>query len=98
MSDNKSEPRIVELITKCMKEVSQELGMMAADDPRLAMALNEFSQLLQLRRAVKFATTPAVELYIDELAREMATLKLGDPRRAQIVQHIMRLSDRLKEF
>ena len=98
MSDNKSAPLTVELITQCMKEVSKELGMMAADDPRLATALKEFSQLTQLRRAVKFAGTPVVELYMDELAPEMATLKPGDPRRAQIVHHIMRLSDLAKEI
>jgi len=47
----------------------------------------------QLRRPVKFATMPAVELYMDELAREMATLKPGDPRRKEIVEEIIRLAD-----
>ena len=47
MSDNKSEPLTVELITKCMKEVSQEIGVIAANDPRVATVLKEYSQLLQ---------------------------------------------------
>jgi hypothetical protein len=34
---------------------------------------------------------------MDELAREMTTLKPGNSRRAQIVQEIMRLSDSLKQ-
>ena len=71
---------------------------MEPDNPKWATVLEELFQLTQLRRAVKFATTPAVELYMDELAREMATLKPGDPRRAQIVHHIMRLSDLAKEI
>jgi hypothetical protein len=75
-----------------MNEVSEEHGMLAAHDSRLATALNEFSQLLQLRRAMKFATEPATAQLMDELAREMATLKLGDPRRAEIVHEIMRFS------
>jgi hypothetical protein len=58
MSDNESAPLTVELITRCIDELAQELGMMAADDPRLATALTEYSQLTQLRRAVKFASTP----------------------------------------
>ena len=66
--------------------------MMTADDPRLATALTEYSQLMQVRRAVKFASTPVVEQYMDELAREMATLKPGDPGRAEIVKEIMRLT------
>jgi len=34
---------------------------------------------------------------MDELAREITTLKSGDPRRAQIVQEIMRLSECVKK-
>ena len=70
---------------------------MEPDNPRWATVLEELFQLTQLRRAVKFAATPVVEQYMDELAREMATLKPSDARRAEIVQHIMRLSERLKE-
>ena len=73
MSDSKFELLTLELITKCMKEVSQELGTMAPDDTRLATALKEYSQLLQLRRAVRFATEPATAQLMDSLAREVGT-------------------------
>ena len=52
MSDNKSRLLTVELITKCMEEESQEIGIIVLDDPKLPTTLNEFSQLLQLRRAI----------------------------------------------
>jgi hypothetical protein len=35
---------------------------------------------------------------MDEFAREMARLKPGDPRRTEIVEEIMRLTDLLKEI
>ena len=71
MSDNGSQPLTVELITRCINELAQEVGVMEPDNPRWATVLEELFQLTQLRRAVKFASTPVVELYMDELAREV---------------------------
>jgi hypothetical protein len=34
---------------------------------------------------------------MDELAREMATLKFGDPRRKEVVEEIMRLRHLLEQ-
>ena len=62
MSDNKSESLTVELITNCMNELAQEIGVMDAHDPNWAAALEELSLLTQLRRAVKFAGQPVVDL------------------------------------
>jgi DNA repair ATPase RecN len=98
MSDTKSEALTVEVITRCIDELAQEVGAMEPDNPRWATVLEELFQLTQLWRAVKFASTPVVEQYTDELAREMTTLKPGDPRRAEIAQHIARLSDLAKEI
>ena len=50
-----------------------------------------------LRRAVRLVNDPLAGQCMDELAREMTTLKPGDPRRAQIVEEIMRLGDALKQ-
>ena len=97
MSDDNSGPLIVELITKCINELAQEVGVMEPDNPRWTTVLEELFQLTQLKRAVKFASTPVVELYMDELAREMATLKPGDPRRKEIVEEIMCLTDLMKQ-
>jgi len=96
MSDNKSQPLTLELITTCMNEAARELGTMDPDDPRRAALVAELSQLMQLRRAVRLVNEALAGQCMDELAREMTTLKPGDPRRAQIAQEIMRLSDLLK--
>jgi hypothetical protein len=50
---------------------------------RVIQILKELSQLTQLRRAVRFASDPVAGSVIDEFAREMSTLKPGDPRRVE---------------
>jgi hypothetical protein len=42
MSDNKSEPLTLELITTCMNEAARELGTMGPDDPRGAALVADF--------------------------------------------------------
>jgi hypothetical protein len=76
-----------------MNDLAREIGMMEADDPKWPAYLKELSVLTQLRRAVKFAGEPVSGQRMDELAREMSTLKPGDPRREQIIEEIMRLRD-----
>jgi hypothetical protein len=58
MPDKNSEPLTLELITTCMNEAARELGTMDPDDPRGAALVAELSQLMQLRRAVRFASDP----------------------------------------
>jgi len=69
---------------------------MEPDDPNREIYLNKFFELSQLKRSVKAKIDPIGER-MNELAREITTLKPGDPRQAQIVQEIMRLSDLLKQ-
>jgi len=47
MSDT-SRPLTVELITRCINELAQEVGVMEPDNPRWATALEELFQLTQL--------------------------------------------------
>ena len=70
---------------------------MDPDAPRRAAILEELCLLTQLRRALIFGSQRVANQCMDELAREMTTLKPGDPRRAQIVEEIMRLGDALKQ-
>jgi hypothetical protein len=70
---------------------------MDSDDIRVAAVAAELSQLMLLKQSVKFASDPAIEQCITELAREMATLTPSDPRRAEIVAEIMRLVDLSKQ-
>jgi hypothetical protein len=83
MSDNKSAPLTLELITTCMNEAARELGTMDPDDPRGVAA--ELSLLLELKRSVRLAGDSVVGQCMDELAREMITLKPCNPRRTEIV-------------
>jgi hypothetical protein len=41
VSDNGSQPLTVELITRCINELAQEVGVMEADNPRWATVLEE---------------------------------------------------------
>jgi hypothetical protein len=52
-----------------MNEAARELGTMDPDDPRGAALVAELSQLMQLRRAVRFANNPVVGQCMDEPAR-----------------------------
>jgi hypothetical protein len=97
MSDSRSAPLSLDLISKTMNELAQEIGEMEPDDPKRAFFLKELSALPQLRRSLKSAGDHFIGERMDELAREMTTLKPGNSRRAQIVQEIMRLSDSLKQ-
>ena len=98
MSDTKSGPLTIELITNCMNEAARELGTMEPDDSRGAIIAAELSQLMQLRRSVRLAGDPVIGQCMDELARKMATLNSGDSRWTEIVEEILRLTDALKEI
>ena len=97
MSDNRSAPLSLELITNVMNELAREIGIMEPDDPKRASFLKELSLLTQLRRSVKSAGNQSLGERMGELAREMTTLKPGDPMREQIVQEIVRLSHSFKQ-
>jgi hypothetical protein len=58
--------------------------------------LKGLSALTQLRPFVRSAGNQSTEERMNELAREMITLKPGDPMRTRIVQEIIRLSDSFK--
>jgi len=83
MSDTKSGPLSLELITKTMNELAREVGMMDPDDPNWEPYLNKLFELDQLKRSLKEKIDP-IGARMDELAHEMTTLKAGDPRRVQI--------------
>ena len=96
MSDSRSAPLSLELITNAMNELAREIGVMEPDDPNRSSLLKGLSALTQLRRSVRSAGDQSTDERMNELAREMAALKPGDPMRARIVQEIIRLSDSFK--
>ena len=96
MSDSRSAPLSLELITNVMNELAREIGIMEPDDPNRPSLLKGLSALTQLRPSVRSAGNQSTEERMNELAREMITLKPGDPMRTRIVQEIIRLSDSFK--
>jgi hypothetical protein len=97
MADGGYTERNLELITRTMNELAQEIGTMEPDDPKRTYFLKELSELTQVRRMLKSASDELIGQHMDALARELATLKPRDARRAGIVQEIIRLSKRLRE-
>ena len=69
MSDNKTGPLTVELVTKLMNEAARKLRTMDPDDPRGAEVAAELSLLLQLKRSVRLAGNSVIGQCMDELAR-----------------------------
>jgi len=94
MSDNKYAPATVELLTKTMNELAREIGFMDPDDPKRAPLVKGLSDLTQLRHRIPLKS---IGQRMDELARHITTLKMGDARKAQIVSEILRLGELLKE-
>ena len=97
MSDNKSGSRRLELITTVINDLARELGSLDRGDTRGALVAAELSQLMQLKRSIRLAGDSSIGQWMDELAREMATLRPGDSQRKQVVEEIMRLARRLKD-
>ena len=71
---------------------------MEPNDPKQTLFLKRLSELMQLRRYLRLEAKQPIGKRMEELAREMTSLKLGDPRRAEIVEEIMQLRDMLKEL
>ena len=95
MSDTKSASAMFEILGKAMDEVAREFGAVDRDDPKRGPLLKELSALTQLRLWLK--SEPKRAQPMEELARELAALKVRDRRRVQIIAEIMRWSHSLQE-
>lgn len=98
MADNgKPTPTNLELLTKTMNELAQEIGTMEPDDPKRTAWRRVLSNLTEVRIFLKSRRDELIGQRMDELAGEITSVKIGDSRRAQIIQEIMRLRDLLKQ-
>ena len=92
MADNgKPTPTNLELLTKTMNELAQP------DDPKRTAWRRVLSNLTEVRIFLKSRRDELIAQRMDELAGEITSVKIGDSRRAQIIQEIMRLSDLLNQ-
>ena len=97
MSDTKSASAMFEILGKAMDEVAREFGAVDRDDPKRGPLLEELSGLTQLRLWLKSEPNRLRAQPMDELARELAPLKVSDRLRVQIIAEIMRWSHSLQE-
>jgi len=72
-------------------------GPLNRDDPKRRPLLDELSALTQLRNWLKSETNRTLTLPLDELARELAPLKVRDRRRIQIIGEVISRSHSLDE-
>ena len=97
MSDTKFATAMFEISGKAMDEVAREFRAVDRDDPKRGPLLEELSGLTQLRLWLKSESNRLLAQPMDELARELAALKVRDRRRVQIIAEIMRWSQSLQE-
>jgi hypothetical protein len=75
MSDSKSGRLSLELITNCMNEVAREFEVLDHDDRRRAAIIEELCLLTNSGEPYYSQVSRLVEQSMDEVAREMVTLK-----------------------
>jgi hypothetical protein len=97
MSDMNSVAATLELISNAMDEIAREIRPLNRDDPKRRPLLDELSALTQLRNWLKSETNRTLTLPLDELALELAPLKVRDRRRIQIIGEVISRSHSLDE-
>ena len=85
------------VISNAMDEIAREIGPLNRDDPKCRALLDELSALTQLRNWLKSETNRTLTLPLDELALELAPLKVRDRRRIQIIGEVISRSHSLDE-
>ena len=80
-----------------MYELARDVGGMDLDNPRRTELIKQLHQIGQLSISMRSERNELFGQLMDNLTREMSTLKPGDVRRAQIVHKIVRLRDLVNE-
>ena len=91
MADNNGEAGL-DLLTKAMNDIAREIGEMDPNDPLRSERVKELHALTELSKSTKAERNKFIYDKMDALGREIETLKARDPRRADIVNEIIRLS------
>ena len=94
---NKYAPAGVKLLNQTMYELARDVGGMDLDNPRRTELIKQLHQIGQLSISMRSERNELFGQLMDNLTREMSTLKPGDVRRAQIVHKIVRLRDLVNE-
>ena len=91
MADNNAGTGL-DLLTKAMNDIAREIGEMDPNDPFRSERIKELHALTELSKSTKAERNKLIYEKMDALGREVETLKSRDPRRADIVNAIVRLS------
>ena len=91
MADNNAGTGL-DLLTKAMNDIAREIGDMDPNDPLRSERIKELHALTELSKSTKAERNKLIYEKMDALGREVETLKSRDPRRADIVNAIVRLS------
>jgi len=94
---NKYAPAGIKLLNQTMYELARDVGGMDLDNPRRTELIKQLHQIGQLSISMRSERNELFGQLMDNLTREMSTLKPGDVRRAQIVHKIVRLRDLVNE-
>lgn len=91
MADNNAGTGL-DLLTKAMNYIAREIGEMDSNDPLRSERIKELNALTELSKSTKAERNKLIYEKMDALGREVEALKSRDPRRADIVNAIVRLS------
>lgn len=91
MADNNAGTGL-DLLTKAVNDIAREIGEMDPNDPLRSERIKELHALTELSKLTKAERNKLICEKMDALGREVEALKSRDPRRADIVNAIVRLS------
>ena len=91
MADNNAGTGL-DLLTKAVNDIAREIGEMDPNDPLRSERIKELHALTELSKSTKAERNKLIYEKMDALGREVEALKSRDPRRADIVNAIVRLS------
>jgi hypothetical protein len=79
-------------LTKAMNDIAREIGEMDPNDPLRCERVKQLHALTELSKLTKAERDKIIYDKMDALGCEVEALKPKDPRRADIVNEIIRLS------
>jgi hypothetical protein len=79
-------------LTKAMNDIAREVGKMDPNDPLRCQRIKELHALTELSKSSKAERNKFIYDKMEMLGREVEALESRDPRRADIVNEIIRLS------
>jgi hypothetical protein len=97
MSDSKSATTTLGVLGRATDEIAREFGVTHPNDPNRGPLLEELSALTQLRIWIVSEPNRTLAQPMDELAYELAALKMSNRQLIQIIAEIISRSHSLNE-